>query len=293
VRIAIICFDRNRSRAERIQSAIGGDILPYEPGAFKKAFEFYGGIVAIMATGIVTRKIAPFLTGKWTDPPVVVVDDKLTYAIPLLGGHHGANDVARALYKKGVVRLPVISTASESKDVASVETLASSMHRSIINRTSTKSINASLLQGPVDMVRLSGPKIVIVDDNVAVLSHKEGTRLVVGLGSRKGIDKAAVLLAIEAGLDEIDASIDEVKVVATAFLKSREKGIVDAITELEKPIAFVPDAIINSSRSYTESCSTMVGLAGVAEPCALALSNFKELVLPKKAYGGVTIAVAR
>ena len=291
--IAIICFDRNRSRAEKIQSAIGGDIVLYNQDAFKKAFELYGGIVAIMATGIVTRKIAPLLTEKWIDPPVVAIDDQLTYAIPLLGGHHGANAIARELYAKGVVRLPIISTATEANDVASVETVASALHRTIINRKSTKSINASLLHQPVDTVQLSGPKVVIIDNNVTILSQNEGTRLVVGMGSRKGIGKAAVLRAIDAGLGEIDASIDDVKVVATAFLKSHEKGIIDAISELEKPIAFVPKSIINSSRSQTNSRAAILGLSGVAEPCALALSSLKELVLAKKAYGGVTVAIAR
>lgn len=246
-----------------------------------------------MATGIVTRKIAPLLTGKWTDPPVVAIDDELTYAIPLLGGHHGANAIARALYDKAVVRLPVISTASEAKGVPSLETIASEIGRRIINRTSTKSINASLLQKPVDTVQLKGPKVVIVDDDVAVLSRNEGTRLVIGLGSRKGIGKEAVLKAIDEGLAEINASVDHVQVVATAVLKSHEKGILDAVSELGKPIAFVPHGIINASTSQTESRSTMIGLLGVAEPCALALSSLKELVLAKKAYGGVTIAIAR
>ena len=76
MKIAIICFDRNRSRAEKIKSAIGGDIILYEQDAFKKAFERYDGLVAVMATGIVTRKIAPLLTEKWTDHPVVAIDDQ-------------------------------------------------------------------------------------------------------------------------------------------------------------------------------------------------------------------------
>jgi cobalt-precorrin 5A hydrolase len=293
LKIAIICFDRNRSRAEKIKSAIGGDIILYEQDAFKRAFELYDGIIAIMAAGIVTRKIAPLLTEKWTDPPVVAIDDQLTYAIPMLGGHHGANAIARELYTKDVVRLPVISTATEANDVASVESMASALHSTIINRKSTKSINASLLHQPVDTVQLSGPKVVIVDNDVAILSHNEGTRLVVGVGSRKGISKAAVLQAIDAGLGEIDASIDDVKVVATAFVKSHEQGIIDAISELEKPIAFVPKSVINSSRCQTKSRAAIIGLAGVAEPCALALSSLKELVLTKKAYGGVTVAIAR
>jgi cobalt-precorrin 5A hydrolase len=197
------------------------------------------------------------------------------------------------LFEKDVVRLPVISTASEAKGVASIETLASETHRRIINRTATKSINASLLQKPVETVELNGPKVVIVDDEVVVLSRNQGSRLVVGLGSRKGIEKKAVLQAIEAGLAELDASIDSVLLVATAVLKFHEKGILEAVSELEKPIAFVPHSIINASTSQTKSRSTMVGLSGVAEPCALALSSLKELVLAKKAYGGVTIAIAR
>jgi cobalt-precorrin 5A hydrolase len=291
--IAIIYFDRNQSRAEKIKSALGGDIILYAADVFEKAFERYEAIVAIMATGIVIRKIAPLVADKWIDPPVVAVDDELTFAIPLLGGHHGANEIARELSNKHVVRLAVISTATETKDVASIEAFASATHRSIINRTSTKSINASLLYAPVETVQLNGPKVVVVDDKVTVLSRNKGLRLVIGLGSRKGIGKTAVLQAIDAGLSEIDASISDVAVVATAFLKFHEKGIIDAISELERPIAFVPDSVINTYKTQTKSRSTMLGLSGVAEPCALSLSNLKELVLAKKAFGGVTVAVAR
>jgi len=246
-----------------------------------------------MATGIVVREIAPFLKGKWADPAVIAVDDRLNYAIPIVGGHRGANQIARELHKKDLVRLAVISTATEANDVPSVEAIAAHLNRTIVNRTSTKTINTTFLHKPVEIARLTGPQIVIVDDDVAVLSKKNASALAVGVGARKGIEKSMVLEAIHSSLVELNASIEDVNTIATAYLKLGEQGISDAAFELGKPIAFVPKQIIDATRGQTSSRAEMLGLSGVAEPCALALSNFCELLLTKRAYGGVTVAIAR
>ena len=250
-------------------------------------------VIALMATGIAVREIAPLLKGKWVDPPVVAVDDRLDYAIPIVGGHHGGNEIARELHKEGVVRLAVISTATEALDVPSVEALAARENRTIMNRASTRTINTTSLFKPVEVAHLSGPKIVIVDDDVAVLTSTKGTALSVGVGARKGIGKSVVLDAIRSGLAELDASINDVRTIATAYLKLGEQGISEAAFELGKPLAFVPKQVINATLGQTSSRSEMLGLSGVAEPCALALSNLSELLLPKRVYGGVTVAIAR
>jgi cobalt-precorrin 5A hydrolase len=246
-----------------------------------------------MATGIVVREIAPLLKGKWADPAVIAVDDRLNYAIPIVGGHRGANQIARELHKKDVVRLAVISTATEANDVPSVEAVAARLSRTIVNRTSTKAINTTFLMKPVKIAHLTGPQIVIVDDDVAVLSRKNASALTVGVGARKGIDKSMVLEAIHSSLIELNASIEDVNTIATAYLKLGEQGISDAAFELGKPIAFVPKQIIDATSGQTSSRAEMLGLSGVAEPCALALSNLGELLLTKRAYGGVTVAIAR
>jgi len=246
-----------------------------------------------MATGIVVREIAPLLKGKWADPAVIAVDDQLNYAIPIVGGHQGANHIARELHKRDVVRLAVISTATEANGVLSVEAIAARLNRTIVNRASTKAINTTFLLKPVETVHLTGPQIVIVDDGVAVLSRKSASALAVGIGARKGIEKSLVLEAIQSSLVELDASIEDVSTIATAYLKLSEQGISDAALELGKPIAFVPKQIIDATRGQTSSRAEMLGLSGVAEPCALALSNLCELVLAKRVYGGVTVAIAR
>ena len=146
---------------------------------------------------------------------------------------------------------------------------------------------------PVKIAHLTGPQIVIVDDDVAVLSRKNASALTVGVGARKGIDKSMVLEAIHSSLIELNASIEDVNTIATAYLKLSEQGISDAAFELGKPIAFVPKQIIDATRGQTSSRAEMLGLSGVAEPCALALSNLCELLVTKRAYGGVTVAIAR
>ena len=73
----------------------------------------FGGIIFIMALGIVVRMIAPRLKDKYRDPAVVVVDDFSRYAISLLSGHEGgANNLA--MQTANILDAePVITTASE------------------------------------------------------------------------------------------------------------------------------------------------------------------------------------
>ncbi len=54
-------------------------------------------IVAVMASGALIRMLAPLLADKHTEPAVVAVSDDGASVVPLLGGHHGANDLARTI----------------------------------------------------------------------------------------------------------------------------------------------------------------------------------------------------
>src|SRR5215475_11872586 len=52
-------------------------------------------IIGICAAGILIRVLAPLLTDKWREPPVLVVAEDGSAVVPLLGGLHGVNDLAR------------------------------------------------------------------------------------------------------------------------------------------------------------------------------------------------------
>ncbi|MDK2892753.1 cobalamin biosynthesis protein CbiG [Methanohalophilus sp.] len=167
----MITFERNLENAKKIASHIGADILIYKKGIFEEVFARYSGIVAMFATGIVVREIAPLLDNKWNDPAVVVVDSALNFAIPLLGGHHGANNLVRKIAEIGPI--PVVTTATEVHGRNSVEGIAKKLGCDIVNKESTLEVNCALLDEDVEVLRLKGPKIIIVENNVSVLKAED------------------------------------------------------------------------------------------------------------------------
>jgi cobalt-precorrin 5A hydrolase len=62
-----------------------------------------------------------------------------------------------------------------------------------------------------------------------------------------------------------------------------------AAEELETEVIYLNEDVLNSQIVTTPSRAADLGLVGVAEPAALALS--KKLVLPKSVYGRVTVAL--
>jgi cobalt-precorrin 5A hydrolase len=285
---AIIAFSRNLNLAKTIKDTTGGDIIEYSQDAFKFAFEKYRSIIAIMAAGIAVRNIALLVNDKWKDPAVVVVDSGLNFAIPILGGHHGGNELAKKLAVLGMI--PVITTATEVMGKDSVEGIADILGCRIMNKGSTKKVNMALLDTDIEVLDIKGPKIVIVGDDVSVLKRNV---LVVGIGANRGVSKSEVVEAINAALSELDASIEDVNYLASAIIKENEKGIIDAAAEFGKKIRFISHDVINSIQPPTPSKAKSLGLNGVCEPAALALSEEKELLLKKRVYGNVTIAIAR
>lgn len=285
--IAIIALPRSLDGARKIQGFTGGEIIPYSADAFERAFEF-DAVIAIMAAGIAVRNIAPLVKNKWEDPTVVVVDSGLNFAIPVLGGHHGGNDLARRL--EGIGIIPIITTATGVMGKDSVESMAKTLGCSIVNRDSTKKVNAALLEKDVEVLRVRGPRILLVDDDVTVLKM-DG--LIVGIGANRGVSGREVAEAVSSALSEINAGIEDVRCFASAEIKEGEKGIIDAAASFGKDVRFVGSELINSIDPPTRSKARALGLKGVCEPSALALSEKKELLLKKRIYGNVTIAIAR
>ncbi|MBN2110710.1 MAG: cobalamin biosynthesis protein CbiG [Methanosarcinaceae archaeon] len=164
-------FERNLEVAERLAGHLDADVLVYNKGIFKKAFEEYDAIVAVFATGIVVREIAPLIEDKWKDPAVIVVDSSMNFAIPLLGGHHGGNEIVRKIAKIGPI--PVVTTATEVHNRNSVEGIARALGCEIVNRSSTVQVNCALLDEDVEVLEIKGPRIVIVGDDVSVLKKSK------------------------------------------------------------------------------------------------------------------------
>ncbi|NMB79565.1 MAG: cobalt-precorrin 5A hydrolase [Methanomicrobiales archaeon] len=285
----VITFPYSRAEADKIAAFLGADVAEYHDDIFAIAFSQRKRIIALMSMGIVVRRIAPLVEDKWKDPAVVVVSPDMQFAVPLLGGHHGANDLAKELSGLGLV--PVITTATESRGRDSVETIAGRTGTDVVNRDSTRQVNAALLTGDVQVHAVNGPAMVLAGPDVSVLV-KQG-EYSVGLGCRKGIGADEVVDAVKKALAEHAITEDQVFVYASTRKKSGETGLIEAIADLSGNLIFLDDDTINAQAGTGPSRAGKIGLLGVAEPSALATSKRKELVMKKKVYGRVTVAIAR
>ena len=260
---------------------------PQDRSPFERLKEF-DLVIAVMAVGIVVRLLCNTLEDKWTETPVVAVDSSLRCAVPVVGGHHGANDLALHLAEE-MNMYPAITTATDSAGKPSLEGTAEQLGAKLVNRECSKEVNLAFLQENVDVpiLRLKGPRVVLVDDDVAVLKSRGG--VVVGLGTRRGVTSQEVIDAITTALRSVGKTPGEIRVMATAWIKHDERGIEEAAENLNREVIYLDEHVLNSQTTTTPSRASDLGLIGVAEPAAMALST--RLLMPKRIYGRVTVAL--
>jgi cobalt-precorrin 5A hydrolase len=120
-------------------------------------------------------------------------------------------------------------------------------------------------------------------------------RVIVGIGCRRGVKSEKIVAAIQAALKEADLSLPQVRLLSSASIKADEEGLLAAARELGVPLRFITaEEIRMSVREFDHSpfVEEKVNLPAVAEPCALLAGRRTRLVLPKKSYDGITIALA-
>ena len=325
--VVVITFERFLTSGKRISSALGADLLLYHEDIFFYAHTRYRILVVVMSSGIAVRKLAPLLTNKWYDPALIVVTPDMKYAIPVLGGHHGGNEVALRLKEIGI--LPIISTATETRGVPSVERVAQLHHASIVNRSSTRTVNGAILDSVIQehddergengldgggiggnesdrsetansshsssfppLFHVSPPAMILATPGVSVLITS--SPYIMGIGCRRGTSKEEIEEAIEAGCQMAGIPVSAITTYATTVQKLHETGLHEAVRK-RGSLVFLDDKTINEQQPHIvhDSQARRLGLCGVSEPACLALSTYGELVLEKQVYGRVTIAISR
>ncbi|WP_293029646.1 cobalt-precorrin 5A hydrolase [Natronococcus sp.] len=297
--IAIVSFERKMETAEEIRDELEAryesiEILEYHGDVFAEHWGEYDCFVGLMASGIAMRKTAHLLDDKWEDPAICVVDEELTWAIPITGGHHGANQVAQDLATMGAV--PAMTTASEAAGKQGVESKAKAMDAHVVNGDSTVKTNLAVLDdelGPVE--RLEGPRAVLVGDDVTVLKRNTDDGVVLGTGSVSGADTEAFLAAWEEALERTEYELEDVEFVATATRKAEEEGLLEAARELDLGVVvFDKETLLEHEGPTPSKSKELIGWPGVSEASAIAGGAERELVLEKIGYENeVTVAVGR
>jgi cobalt-precorrin 5A hydrolase len=120
--------------------------------------------------------------------------------------------------------------------------------------------------------------------------------IVVGVGCRRGTDSSVILEAVRRGIDLAGVELASVRLLASADVKAKESGLMEAARALGLPLRLLPSEEIRASRrafTRSEFVKRNVGVPAVAEPCALLAGRRTRLLLSKTVINGVTIAVAR
>ena len=104
-------------------------------------------LLFIGACGIAVRAIAPFLTDKLNDVPVLVMDEQGRFVIPILAGHvGGANELALSLAER-MGSTPVITTATDLNHCFAVDLFAKRNALHIVNKDGIAKVSSRILAG--------------------------------------------------------------------------------------------------------------------------------------------------
>ncbi|MFH0787011.1 MAG: cobalamin biosynthesis protein [Pseudomonadota bacterium] len=120
--------------------------------------------------------------------------------------------------------------------------------------------------------------------------------MIVGIGCRRGVGAESIVTAVQTALEESAVGINQVRYLASADLKADEKGLIEAAKRLEIPLRFITSQEIRTTIKafeHSEFVKEKVNLPAVAEASALLAGRRTQLILPKKNFNGVTIAIAR
>lgn len=113
----------------------------------KTQMEQRNAILFIGACGIAVRAIAPWVTDKLCDSPVLVMDEKGQYIIPILSGHvGGANELSQQIGEQ-IGAIPVITTATDINHKFAVDVFAKRNGLHIVNKDGIAKVSSKVLAG--------------------------------------------------------------------------------------------------------------------------------------------------
>ena len=278
----------------------------------------------IGACGIAVRAIAPFLTDKLHDVPVLVMDEKGKFMIPILSGHMGgANELANELAKKMGAE-SVITTATDINQKFAVDLFAKRNGFSIANKEGIAKVSSKILAGkeitmsiepehristedvylPAGMRLIPYPPECAVDivitskadifDTAILLKPKE---YIIGMGCRRGKSAEEIEDFIAKRLKKINISMEQVYALASISQKSDEQGLIEwCKKERVLFLTYTAKELQEVKGNFKESSfvKAQVGVGNVCERAAIkACEENGELIAPKFAENGMTIAIAK
>lgn len=291
------------------------------------AFENYDCLVCIMASGIVVRCLVGLLDSKFTDPAVLVMDEKGDYVISLLSGHFGrANAYARDLAVRLGAR-PVITTSTDKKDLVGLDVLAldndldyrnksenTLTFNSLLSHSKTlglynkegldlkdtrgyriiEDLNKDRLKGLDGLVVISNEKNIKINfDGPVVKLVKKSYAL--GMGCKKNTPYHKLKEALEAYTDQVDIDPLAIGVLASIDIKKDEEAFKTLAQDLGLSFICYSKENLEPYEGFypgSDFVKKTVGVSSVAQPASHRASG-SRCFGPRFSLDGVTLALSK
>ena len=259
----------------------------------RQQFAEKNAIVVIGACGIAVRMIAPFVSDKLSDSPVVVADEAGTFVIPLLSGHMGgANELAEQIAGQ-IGGIPVITTATDVNHTFSVDLFAKKCGLSIYNREGIAKVSAKILDGKTPDIAISSEKTDL-EQGVLGLQPRE---YILGIGCRRGKSFEELDAFIQKWLDHAGIEKRLVRAAASIDLKKEEEGLLRWCMANRIPfLTYSAEELKQVKGDFQESSfvKEKTGVDNVCERAAMKAANEEgTFILRKQAENGITIAIVK
>jgi len=285
-----------------------------DPGAHIRALYADGtAIIGVCSSGILIRALAPNLADKRTAPPVIAVAADGSAVVPLLGGHHDGNRLARAV---GQALGAFVAATTASDAVFGVALDEPPPGWRLANPEHHKDFVAAAMAG--DRIRLEGKvdwledcalpfdrdgSLTIVATDQVVAGAKDclvyhPTCLAIGVGCERGTEPGEVIDLVRECLSSEGLSADAVGGLYSLDLKADEPALHALADNLGVEVrTFAAEQLEQEAprlATPSEVVFREVGCHGVAEGAALAaVGSEGDLIMAKRKSARATCGIAR
>jgi len=301
-----------------------GSVQPFDSlsETVARTFKRYDGHVFVAASGIVIRCIAPHLVGKDMDPAVVCLDQGGRFAVSLLSGHLGGANELAGRCAEIVGGQAVVTTATDSAGLPSLDVLADAKGLVIGNIGRVKAVNGALLDDRVVQVFDTENCLGLSDfPCFSLVSRREDWKaglpgvwvsfredcpdedalrlypkvLTLGMGCRKGVPEEDISAHVRAVFAAAGLALSSIGALGSVDVKKDEPGLLEAAVNLGVEPVFFTKEQLDAVDAPNPSGTVMrrMGIGSVAEASAILLSEGGELLVEKTKTQTVTLAVAR